>query len=82
MIKRKFYKKVYTIEVLSDGPIEFTSLHKLDDAIQCGECSGRRRESRIKILNGKQLVKELAEHGTSPSFFKLAEDGSDLPEKK
>lgn len=82
--KRKFYRTVYQIEVLSEEKFDNEggmSLTDIDNAITDGDCSGR----VTFIVNneektGKEMAELLKEQGSDPEFFQLDENGNDLEE--
>ncbi len=82
--KRKFYRTVYQIEVLSEEKFDNEggmSLTDIDNAITDGDCSGR-----VKFIvnneekTGKEMAELLKEQGSDPEFFQLDENGNDLEE--
>ncbi len=80
MTKRKFYKTVISIEVLSEDEFvsDNMSLQDIAYAVTEGDCSGRWETKSVKILNGKQAAKALLKQGTDPEFFWLTKDGEEI----
>lgn len=77
--KRKFYKTVIIVEILSEKPnYEPVSLHSLSDDISTGDCSGSWTVKKQTVLNGKQMAKALEKQGSDPEFFNLTEKGEDI----
>ena len=78
--KRKFYKRVVTLEFLSETPI--TDDIELTDLIwegTHGSYSMRMTSEKDVVLNGKQAAKALLLQDSDPGFFGLNDDGSDGP---
>ena len=81
MTKRKFYKSVFKIVVLSQDPLpEQIGLDWIQYEITEGHCSGHLLPYSEKEINGKTAAKELMKQASDPSFFNLTEDGEDLCE--
>ena len=79
MTKRKFYRTVVEIEILSEEPIAFESLGEINHAITEGDCSGSWNPlSSNEVVDGKTIVKLLKKQGSDPGFFRLDERGNDL----
>ena len=79
MTKRKFYKTVFKIEVLSEEPLHGNlNLSDLDYKITKGNCSGTYNVQSVKELNGKQIAKELEKQGSGPEFFQIDAKGNDI----
>ena len=79
MTKRKFYKTVFQIELLSEEPISPDSLEEISRLAE-GDCSAKWGEKSHKTLNGKQAAKELQKQGSDPEFFMIDENGNELEE--
>lgn len=78
MTERKFYKRTYVVEVLSEEPLSgHETLNDLFHMTTSGGCSGLMRESTLQELNGKQVADELLNHGSAPEFFRVNENGDD-----
>lgn len=80
MAKRKFYKTIFRVEVLSeDFPVEdVDSLHDIAYQIDEGDCSGKVEHVRSVRLTGKRAAEALREQGSDPEFFQLDDNGNDL----
>ena len=70
-----FYKKSYTITVLSEEPIVFDDIEDIAYAINEGPCVGAMEEGVSEQLNGKQMAEALVKVGSDPGFFHLDENG-------
>lgn len=76
--KRTFHKYVFKLEVLSEEELpEDLELSELAQAVEFGECSGRRLDTEHEELDGPTTAKALIEQGSDPEFFDLTEDGED-----
>ncbi len=69
--KKKFYRTVISIEVLSEKPYDFNSLEDTCYDIMDGECSGK-----IKVVSKEEVYEEkmkklLIAQGSDPDFFML-----------
>ena len=80
MSKRKFYRTVVKIEVLSEDPLsEELTMGDLEYEITEGDCSGRIiAEAQNEVLTGKECADILIKQGSSTEFFMLEEDGKDI----
>ena len=76
--KRKFYRTVIQIEVLSEEPYSETDLNQVADDITNGHQSGK-----VDIIvdseemDGKTAANKLKEQGSDPEFFCLDDHGHD-----
>ncbi len=77
MTKRKFYKTVIQVTVLSEDPFEWKSLADVDWAITDGDCVGSVRQESASVLDAQQTVDALTAMGSEPSFFGLKENGNE-----
>ncbi len=76
--KRTFYRTVYTIEVLSEEPMNpDLDLADIDFAISEGECSGEVSMGPSEPIDAATVAKALAAQGSDAEFFNLNEDGSE-----
>jgi len=76
---RKFYRRVITIEVLSEEEVDETiSLSQLEYAITDGDCSGNIKWGESQIVDGKKMAKLLIKQGSDPEFFMLNNKGEDI----
>jgi hypothetical protein len=79
MTKRKFYRQVFTVEVLSEEPIgPDIDLADLAYEIREGDCSGRVNLTKVDLLNGKQVAKALLKQASDPEFFQVNDKGEDV----
>ena len=76
--KRKFYKTVLTVEVLSEEPFECNDLGDVNYAITQGDCSGTMDCGTSKKISAGTMAKALLKQGSDPEFFGLDEEGNDL----
>lgn len=75
--KRKFYKTVYEIHVLSETPGEL-DLEDMYRAITSGDCSGQVIFKQHKELTALEAARELMAQGSDPEFFEINERGEDV----
>lgn len=76
--KRKFYRTVFVIEVLSEDQIPpHIELETVANEIGRGGWSGEFYVKTTEEVSGKKMAKMLIEQGSDPSFFQLTEDGKD-----
>ena len=79
--KRKFYRSVIKIEVLSEEPYSSTDLEKIADDITNGSQSGLvSLEVDSEELDPKVCADKLKEQGSDPDFFMLNDHGHDIEE--
>ena len=85
MSKRKFYRVVYTCEVLTDDKEIFDTMYngfwRMDEVaseIESGDCSGNFYVKSAQEVTPKKMVKLLQDQGSDPEFFSLDEDGNDI----
>jgi hypothetical protein len=79
MTKRKFFKTIITIEILSEAP--FPESMDTSDVIReanVGSYSMRQMPRQQKEINGVQAAQALLTQGSDPSFFQLTPKGNDL----
>ena len=82
MSKRKFYKTIIQLEVLSEYPIEDKTLGDINYEIDEGDCSGLYTTLvQDEICDGKEMAELLIKQGSEPEFFMLDENGNDLNEE-
>ena len=74
---RKFFKTVFTIEVLSEDPLS-SSLSLTDIEFTEGYCSGTIRVEEATEIDGRTAVALLEAQGSDPEFFSLDHKGNDL----
>jgi hypothetical protein len=84
MTKRKFYRTVIKVEVLSEGPIpNGMSLDKVNFHIVEGDCSGKVEWTVTNDeINGHVAAMLLREQGSDPGFFRLTDEGNDYEEEE
>jgi hypothetical protein len=75
--KRKFYRTVFTVEVLSEEEPETVDLETLAYQIGDGGWSGVVEKGESEKLDGLQTARALEEQGSDPCFFRLDENGND-----
>ena len=80
--KRKFYRQLHTIEVLSEEPLPDMTLDELAYEISDGCASGRIISQPVEEVDGKKMADLLLEQASDPNFFMLNEDGSDLDDRR
>jgi hypothetical protein len=79
--KRKFYRTVLQLVILSEEPYEETDLTRIAEDITDGPCSGLLTDiSRNEVTPAKHMVVFLKEQGSDPEFFQLNSDGEDTEE--
>lgn len=78
--KRKYYKTVVKITVLSeDEPLkDGISLEEIAYEITDGHCSGDIVIQSRTEVKAREMAKLLMEQGSDPEFFRLDEDGNEL----
>lgn len=76
--KRKFYKTIIQVEVLSeDVPPEFDNLLELHHGIN-EDWSGDWKVQAPVLRTGKEMAQDLIGQGSDPEFFRLTEQGEDI----
>ena len=79
MTNRKFYKRVYRIEVLSESRIpDDLELRDVLVEAELGEYSADITDESDIVLNGADASQELMKQRSSPEFFRLTPDGDDV----
>ena len=78
--KRKFYKTIITIEVLSESPVSETEvgISEIAYEITDGMWSGKMNFSPCQEIDAVTAAKELIAQGTDPEFFQIDADGNDM----
>lgn len=75
-IKKKLYKTVIQVEILSEEPYKGEELDTIHNDITFGHCSGIARDvSRNQELEGRAAAEEVKRHGTTLEFFQMNEAG-------
>ena len=81
MAKKKIYRSVITVEVLSETPVDdsfLTNLSSVNYEISSGDCSGQVKvQSMNQELKGQEAVDAVLRQGSSPDFFMMDEEGND-----
>jgi hypothetical protein len=80
MSKRKFYKTVIQVEVLSEtkGITDGMDLYEIANEINEGGSSGSVKEIEQIEVDGKQMVDLLNDQGSEPEFFQLTPEGEEI----
>lgn len=76
--KRKFYRTVVQVEVLSEEPYDFEDLEQVRYDITEGHCSGQVTTLPTEEVDGPAMAKLLRGQGSDPEFFELDEQGNDV----
>lgn len=80
-MKKKLYKSVIQIEVLSEEPIDGMSLTQIIDEGDTGSFSIKTKDIKIdKEIKGIRCVREMKLHGSDVEFFQMDERGNDISE--
>jgi hypothetical protein len=78
--KRKFYRTVYTMEVLSEGPVPGDmNIDEIMGEVEDGTYS-MRTSSRAVEIDAVTCARDLVAHGSKPAQFGLDADGNDTDE--
>ena len=77
---RKFYRTVFTYEVLTEEPItnETWTLAQINSMCYEGHASGHFLDTKEEVLDGPATANKLAEQGSDPEFFGLDENGNEV----
>lgn len=77
--KRKFYKSLFTVEVLSEEPLPAdVDLETVNYQCDQGDWSGDFRRAKLNVqVDGPTMAKLLQAQGSDPGFFQLTEKGED-----
>lgn len=77
--KRKFYRTVIQVEILSEEPYEGDDLNTIASDTDTGDCSGQITDiERNQEVTGKEMVALLQKQGSDSEFFQLDAEGNDL----
>jgi hypothetical protein len=76
--KRKFYRTIIQVEVLSETPYNETDLEQVAYDINQGEQSGKVSIISSDEMDGKTAATKLKEQGSDPDFFMLDIHGNDI----
>lgn len=75
-VKKKLYKTVIQVEILSEEPYQGGDLMKVHNDITFENCSGLiKTVVSDEVLEGEVSAEEVKRHGTDPEFFKMDEYG-------
>jgi hypothetical protein len=79
MTKRKFYRRIVTLEFITEG--EHPGAWTIEDAIwdaTNGNGSMQELFDQTETVNGRFAAEILISQGSSPDFFRLTPDGEDV----
>jgi len=74
---RKFYRQVFTYEILSEEPIGQLSLEDVAYETSEGHMSGHFTNRIETEHSAKEMAKMMEVQGSDPEFFQLTETGED-----
>ena len=78
MSTRKFYKRIFQVEVLSEDPIpEEMDLDELHYQVTDGSWSGMMTAQDQEEVDGARMAELLRHQQSDPSFFRLTDKGED-----
>jgi hypothetical protein len=76
---RKFYRTVFTFEILSEDPItQGLDLKEIAQETDEGSWSGRFLDSNQEEVDGRRMAELLTEQDSDPMFFMLDNEGNDV----
>ena len=80
MAKKKLYRTVIQIEVLSEDPIpEGMSLDQIEEECNTGSFSGVHDFIVTnEVVKGKKAAELVRKQGSSPDFFQMDENGDEI----
>ena len=80
MAKKKIYKSVLRVEILSEEPIDdCIKLNDIDYQITNGDWSGAMDwEHHNAELHGMEAVTNVQNQGSDPEFFQMDEEGNEI----
>ena len=78
--ERTFYRTTIELVLLSETPIDGYTLEQISHEIIYGSMSGEWNIVESEELDGVAMAKALESQGSSPEFFMLNSDGSQLYE--
>lgn len=80
--KRKFYRTVLQVEILSEAPFAFETLQDVAYQITDGPCSGDITEiAWNEVKTGPEMAELLQAQRSDPEFFQLTVNGEDTQEE-
>lgn len=77
MTTRKFYKRLITIEVISEEAYQDTDVADVIQDATEGDSSMRVLSDETEEVDGRHAAETLIAQGSDPGFFRLNPDGSD-----
>ena len=77
-MKRKFYRAIFQVELLSEVPIGDLSIDMIDYHMTEGAMSGTLSKISESSCSGKRMARHLFRQRSSPSFFNIDEQGNDI----
>jgi hypothetical protein len=75
--EKSFYRTVIQVEILSDGPYEFSSLEDTAQDVMNGDCSGKVEVISSEEVSKKEMAKLLESQESDPSFLGICDDDID-----
>jgi len=78
--QRKFYRTVFTYELLTEEHVGHPSLEEIAYEAREGHGSGMFLETKLEVIDGPTAARLLQNQGSDTEFFRLTEDGEDLEE--
>ena len=76
-----YYRTIFTVEVLSEYPLDVCNLATVDRLITEGGCSGVVTHSDSVELSAKEAAAALMAQGSDPEFFGLDSDGNEIDDE-
>ncbi len=77
MTKRKFYRTIITVEVLSEEPYRYEGLQNLAYDSQ-ESCSVNSEVTKTEEVDGVRMARLLQKQASDPEFFQLDKFGNDI----
>lgn len=78
-MKKKIYKTVIQIGVLSEEPINGMNLTRIVDEGDSGNFSIHTKDIIVdRVIVGKRAVNEMDKHGSDVEFFGMDKEGNEL----
>jgi hypothetical protein len=80
--KKKLYRNVFQIEILSEEPLpDDMSLEEIDYQMTDGDCSGAINHKHVnQEVTGRKAAKMVIAQGSDPLFFQMNEFGNEVEE--
>lgn len=75
--EKTFYRTVIQVEILSDGPYEFSSLEDTAQDVMNGDCSGKVEVISSEEVSKKEMAKLLEAQDSDPAFLGICDDIDD-----